>query len=35
MYHEELASTQAAWDSEVALRKTRLQAKQQGEYWCA
>lgn len=31
MYHEELASTQAAWDSEVALRKTRLQAKQQGE----
>jgi hypothetical protein len=31
MYHEELASTQAAWDSEVALRKTRLLAKQQGE----
>ncbi|KAF6250675.1 hypothetical protein COO60DRAFT_760242 [Scenedesmus sp. NREL 46B-D3] len=31
MYLEELASTQAAWDSEVALRKTRLLAKQQGE----
>jgi hypothetical protein len=31
MYHEELASTQAAWDSEVALHKTRLLAKQQGE----
>jgi hypothetical protein len=31
MYHEELASTHAAWDSEVALRKTRLLSKQQGE----
>jgi hypothetical protein len=32
MYAEELAATQAGWDSEVALRKTRLLAKQQGEH---
>lgn len=33
MYHTELASTHAAWDLEVEMKKTKLKTKQQGA-WC-